>query len=161
MRYNLEFAKAQTIDKIDEVPEFFLTTWMRGLCYALSSNAWAWISLVLLALTLSLVLLFLLGRTSARRKSGFFCAIPALLLTVLCWSFARNQYNNFVRTDEAIVIKAVAAAKSSPSDDDAKDLFVIHEGTKVSLRDSVGSWRLISLSDGRQGWISENSIEII
>lgn len=42
-----------------------------------------------------------------------------------------------------------------------KDLFVIHEGTKVTILDEVGSWRNISLADGRQGWIPASDIEII
>ena len=161
VRYNLEFARSQTIDKIDQVPEFFLTSWMRTVCYSLPSNVWAVISLFLLAVTLALVLLFLLGRTSAGRKAGFFTAIAALLLTLLCWNYARMQYRDSVRQDEAVVVKAVVAAKSSPSDDSSKDLFVLHEGTKVSIRESVSTWLLVSIEDGRQGWISENSIEVI
>ena len=53
------------------------------------------------------------------------------------------------------------SAKSSPSAESSKDLFVLHEGTKVKILDSVGVWKNISLSDGRQGWIQESDMEII
>ena len=43
----------------------------------------------------------------------------------------------------------------------AKDLFVLHEGTKVKVIDSVGSWNNIELADGRQGWIPSSDIEMI
>ena len=55
----------------------------------------------------------------------------------------------------------VAPVKSSPSDGQTTDLFVLHEGTKVTVLDSVGAWRNIRLSDGRQGWIAAGDIEII
>ena len=53
----------------------------------------------------------------------------------------------------------VSSVKSSPSS--GKDLFVIHEGTKVKILDNVGDWQNISLADGRQGWIETSAIEII
>ena len=45
-RFNLEFASSQIQDRIDDVPEFFLKSWMRNLCYVMSSNVWAVLSLV-------------------------------------------------------------------------------------------------------------------
>ena len=53
----------------------------------------------------------------------------------------------------------VSSVKSSPSS--GKDLFVIHEGTKVKVLDNVGDWLNISLADGRQGWIESSALEVI
>ena len=58
-------------------------------------------------------------------------------------------------------MRPVSSVKSSPSADTAKDLFILHEGTKVRLLDSVGGWDNIELADGRQGWIRHSDIEII
>ena len=55
----------------------------------------------------------------------------------------------------------MTTVQSSPGRDSAKDLFVLHEGTKVKLLDSVGSWRNIELADGRQGWLPEADLEVI
>ena len=63
--------------------------------------------------------------------------------------------------DEAIVMKPVAAVKSSPSSESSKDLFILHEGTKVTIIDQVGNWNNISLADGRQGWLPAMDMEII
>ena len=65
-----------------------------------------------------------------------------------------------MKVDEAIVIAPVASIKSSPGDA-GKSIFVLHEGTKVSILDDLGEWRKIELSDGRQGWVLDNSIEEI
>ena len=53
------------------------------------------------------------------------------------------------------------SVKSSPGADASKDLFILHEGTKVKIVDSVGSWYNIELADGRQGWMQVSDIEII
>ena len=161
VRYNLEFARSMTQDRIDEVPEFILKTWMRKVNYLMSSNAWAWCSLFLLALTLGLALLFLLGPTAGSRRTGFFTGIAALLLTLLCWGFARSQKADAQRHDTAIVMRPVTSVTSSPSSDAAKSLFILHEGTKVKVLDSVSGYTDIELSDGRRGWIPSGDIEVI
>ena len=161
VRYNLEFARSLTQDRIDEVPEFILKTWIRKMGYLLSSNAWAVLSLVLLALALALVLLFLLGPSAGARRAGFFAGIAALLLALMGWGFARSQKAGAERHDAAIVLRPVTSVTSSPSADAAKSLFILHEGTKVKVLDVVSGYTDIELSDGRRGWLPSADIEII
>ena len=54
----------------------------------------------------------------------------------------------------------LVSGKSSP-DASGTDLFVLHDGTKVSFGDEVGGWFEIRLSDGNKGWIPGNSLKII
>ena len=160
-RFNLEFAEGLVQDKIEAVPEFFLSIWARKLCWLLPSDVWAALFLVLLAATLGCVLLFLLGRSVAARKGGFIAGIVALVLTLLCAAFAFWQRDDYRKADSAIITRAVTTVQSSPGRDSAKDLFVLHEGTKVKLLDSVGDWRNIELADGRQGWLQSSDLEVI
>ena len=160
-RHNLEFAKSLTQDKIDTVPEFFLRSWMRKLCWTLPSDIWAWLSLVLLAGVLALVLLFLLARGSAARKWGFFGGVVVLILLIFTLLFASWQKRDYLRADDAVVMRPVVSVKSAPSQMDTKDLFILHEGTCVQVLDSVGEWCDVRLSDGREGWLKSSEIEII
>ncbi len=160
-RYNLEFTSNFVQDKIEPVPEFILKSVARKVCYVMSSNAWAVIFLVLLAAALMMGLLFLLGSSVGKRRAGFYCGIVLLLLSAGALSFSVWQKSDSVKTDTAIVMSPVSSVKSSPSSGSSKDLFVIHEGTKVTILDEVGTWRNISLADGRQGWIPASDIEII
>ena len=42
-----------------------------------------------------------------------------------------------------------------------KDLFILHEGTKVALENSIDEWAEIRISDGRKGWVPvESFVEI-
>ena len=160
-RFNLDLAAAQVQDRIDSVPEFFLVGWARSFCYLLSSDAWAVLSCILLALALAALLIFLLSQGSGARKAGFFSALILALLFLLAVSAAGWQKSEFERADEAIVMKPVVPVKSAPSRGDSKDLFILHEGTKVRIIDSVGDWNNVSLSDGRQGWMPSETLEII
>ncbi len=160
-RYNLEFTGNFVQDKIEPVPEFILESMARKLCYVVDSNTWAVMFLVLFAAALTMWLLFMLGSSAGRRRVGFYSGIALLLLSVVALDFSFLQKSDSEKTDAAIVMSPVSSVKSSPSDGSSKDLFVIHEGTKVTILDEVGSWKNISLADGRQGWIKTADIEII
>ena len=61
----------------------------------------------------------------------------------------------------AIVMRPVVSVKSSPSAESAKDLFILHEGTRVKVLDNVSGYSQIELADGRQGWLPTPDLEII
>ena len=157
-RFNLEFARSRVQDRIEEVPEFFLKTWGRKACWALSGTAWAVLFLVLLAGALAMLLLFLLGG-GGRRKFGFFGGIILILCALLSLRFALWQRSDALTHDEAVVVNAVTEVKSSPGS--GVSLFVLHEGTKVKVLEEIGGWDNIELSDGRQGWLQNDSVERI
>ena len=71
------------------------------------------------------------------------------------------QKKDYFSADEAVIMKPVTSVKSSPSTEATKDLFILHEGTKVKVVDQVGSWNNIELADGRQGWLPSSDMELI
>lgn len=157
-QHNLQLMNARIQDRIDVVPEFFLRKWMKDICYLMGSDAWAVLFLVFAGLTLALVLVFLLAPAVWARRTGFFTGIVTLLFAVASLSFSLWQRNDYFKADEAIVMKPVVSVKSAPSAESTKDLFILHEGTKVRVMDQVGSWSNIELSDGRQGWLSVENL---
>ena len=159
--YNLEFARAGIQDQIVEIPDFFLKRWVDTLSSLCSSNAWSGLAFALLALGLAMVLLFLLARSRAANRTGFVVAIVSLLLSLSCFLLASRQKSNYLRSDSAVVMTPVCTVKSAPSGDNAKDLFVLHEGTKVKILDTVDKWLNIELADGRQGWMLSSDLELI
>ena len=161
IKHNLQYANEFIQDNIESVPEFFLKEWFRAFARLLPADAWAVLFLVLLAAALALLLLFFLGRSTSARKAGFYGAIAAAVLCLLCILSSRTQYNQAVNSADAIIVRAVTSVKSSPSDGTAKDLFILHEGAKVHILDSVGEWINVELPDGRQGWLPQTDLEII
>ena len=159
-RYNLEIAEAQTMDKIAVVPQFFLKRWMRSLRSAMSCTAWSVISLVLLAFAFALLLIFLLGSRLPVRKIGFYGTIISALLFVATTAFAISARNTILNREQAIVMSSAISVKASP-DSDATDLFVLHEGTKVTITSEVEGWSEITIADGKKGWTEMSHLERI
>ena len=159
-RYNLEIAESQTKDKIAVVPQFFLNRWMQTIQRALSCTAWSVLSLLCLAVALALLLLFLLGSALSVRKVGFYGTVVALLLFVATISFAIAERNDILNREQAIVMSSAISVKSSP-DRAATDLFVIHEGTKVTISSQVEGWAEVTIADGKKGWTELSHLERI
>ena len=160
-RHNLEFLDYGIQDRIDPVPEFILKVWAKKVCWLMDSDSWTICFFILFALTLGLVLMFLLAPSAAGRRVGFFTGIVMLLLALASVSFAVWQKNDSMKSDRAVVMRPVVSVKSSPSSESSKDLFILHEGTRVTVLDRVGAWKNIELADGRQGWLPSDDIEEI
>ena len=88
-------------------------------------------------------------------------ALAAALLMILTLVFASWQRRDYFRADDAVVMRPVVSVKSSPSGADTKNLFILHEGTVVELLDTVGDWCNVRLSDGREGWLQKDEIDVI
>ena len=159
--YNLELMNTRIQDRIDPVPEFFLKKLLSAISYIMNSDAWAIVSIVLLGLTLAMALLFLLAPSVAGRRTGFFTGLALLVFMCFSLGFSMSQKKACMNADKAIVMRPVVSVKSSPSAEASKDLFILHEGTKVTVLDQVGTWNNISLADGRQGWLPAADMERI
>jgi tetratricopeptide (TPR) repeat protein len=160
IRHNLALAEAQTKDRIAEVPELFITRWVRTVRNLMSCTAWSIFSIVSFALLVAFGLVFLLARGIANRKLGFWGAFVALLLFVASTSFAVSERNEILTRDRAVVMSSALSVKSSP-DRSATDLFVLHEGTLLRIISTWGDWSEISIADGKKGWVESKSIEQI
>ena len=160
IRHNLEYAEQMTKDSIEEIPEFILTTWVRAVRGALSSTAWSVISLILLAAALAMALFYLLAQRLTLRKMGFYTMVITALLFILTSLFAWSEREMIVNSKEAIIMSSAVSIKSSP-DRAATELFVLHEGTKVSIGHEMAGWAEVRISDGRKGWVEQSRIEKI
>ena len=61
---------------------------------------------------------------------------------------------------DAIIMSGVVSVKGSP-DKSGTELFQLHEGTKVSIKSTLGSWTEIKLGNGNIGWVEQENIERI
>ena len=161
IRFNLQLARTKTIDKMVPQSEFFAVTWYRSLVNQMSVDGWAYTALALLALTIVLVLLYLFASPVWLRKVGFFGGLLALLFFLLANLFAWQQKQTLNHRDGAIIIQSAVPVKSTPATS-GTDLFILHEGTKVTVTDdTMQDWKEIRMPDGKVGWVETEQIEII
>ena len=161
IRFNLQLAQSKTIDKIIPESEMFFVTWYHALVNLMSVDGWARTALVLLALVIILSLAYLFSERIWLRKLGFFAGLFLLVLFVLSNIFAWQQKQNLVHRKGAIVMQPSVTVKSTPAKN-GTDLFILHEGTKVTITDAtMKGWREIRLADGKEGWMESNQLETI
>ena len=161
IRFNLQIARAKTIDKIVPESEMFFFTWYRSLVNLMSVDAWAWTALIALALLIVLLLVYLFSERIWLRKVGFFGGFVLLILFALSNLFAWQQKQDLLFRKGAIVVSPSVTVKSTPAKN-GTDLFILHEGTKVSITDgTMKGWMGIRIADGKEGWIESNMIEEI
>ena len=159
-RFNLELAKLQTVDKIVPVHEFFLTGWFNDVRDLQSSNAWTYWGIGCFLLMMAGVFLYTFSRKLWLRKIGFFGGIILLVFCVFSNIFAYRQKEKLELREHAIVFTPTVTVKGSPAES-GTELFVIHEGTKVKIRSTLGDWSEIEIADGNVGWLPTSSIEKI
>lgn len=160
IQFNLQLANTHVVDKIDVLPEFFLTSWWNRFIQLFSSNEWAYASMAAFVLGLVLLLIFFLSGKVVARKVSFWLAVLLIISSVFTFNFSRKQKWMAQNEPEAIIMTPSVVVKSSPSDN-GTELFLIHEGLKVKVSDKLGDWREIKMSDGNKGWIKESDLEVI
>lgn len=161
IRFNLQMARSKTIDKITPESEMFFITWGKSLVNIMGVDGWAYTAIISITLSLLLILIYLFGTKILVRKIGFWgsgCLFLLFLFSNIC---AYRQNKMLKNRDSGIIIVPSVTLKKTPSKV-SSDLFVIHEGTKVEIEDgTMAQWYMIRLADGREGWISASSLEVI
>ena len=157
---NLEQANRYTQDKIETIPDFFLIRWMKGFTNMLSINSWSWISIISFILLLSFILVFLFSTKIGLRKMSFYFSVILVFIAIVSFISASKQNNKLNKHKTAIVFSPSVTVKSSPNEN-STDLFIIHEGLKVTISDKLENWYEIKLSDGRVGWLQKEAVEEI
>lgn len=72
----------------------------------------------------------------------------------------KSAQNIHVENNFAIVTQKEVRVSNEPIPN-AVSKFTLHEGTKVKILQKVDTFYLIRLENGIEGWINENSIEVI
>jgi tetratricopeptide (TPR) repeat protein len=159
-RFNLSIAQQKVVDNVDVTSTFFLVQWVNNLGDLLPSNQWAMLSLAAFLLTLIMGLLYLFARSRYWRKISFNVAVFMLILSLISVGCAEKQSHKVMDSTGGIITDKSVTAKDTPSLN-AKDMFVLHEGTKVTIRDAISGWTEVELPDGNAGFIPSTSIEKI
>ncbi|MDY4527629.1 MAG: tetratricopeptide repeat protein [Parabacteroides sp.] len=159
-RFNLQVARQKTVDKIEPIGEFFLTRWIGTVEDVYSADGWAKWGVAFFVLFIGCLVLFFFSKWIRLKKIGFFAGICFLLISLVANLFADSQQDKLLHRADAIVFASTVTVKSSP-DASGTDLFILHEGTKVTIKSTLGEWSEIQLEDGNVGWMPSKEIQQI
>lgn len=161
IRFNLELARSKTVDKVTPSSEMFFVTWTQSLVNTMNEQEWARTGIIAFILTILTLSLFIFGKRIILKKVGFIAAICFFLITILANVFASEQKAELISHDNAIIMAPSVTVKSTPNES-GTDLFILHEGRKVMIKDNtMKEWKEIRLEDGNVGWVPTSVIEII
>lgn len=158
--HNLEFVSRYRLDTFDEVPTLFLGSWVQWFVQLFPEKTWSILALLFFIIIPSSLLVFLFSRQILLKKTGFISGLVALLLFVITFASAQSRYRDIVHPDTGIILAPSVVVRSSPSES-GTELFVLHEGTKIEMKEDISGWQNIKVPDGREGWILSGNFESI
>ena len=157
---NLIFAKRLALDSIEELPKSLLQKFNQNYLQKLNYNQWAWICVLFSFLAAILFLLFYFSEKPNKKRMYFVLSSISFLLLFSALAITFNQYSLDKNTKEAIVFSEEVIVKNAPTLN-SNDVFMLHEGAKVYVLDSVDNWKKIKLADGKIGWLLANEIKML
>ena len=161
IRFNLELAQSKAVDKVVPMSEMFFVTWIKSLANLMSEKGWAKLGIATFIMMLLALALYFFGKKITWKKMGFISAICFLLICIIANVFASNQKEKVLEHGTAIIMAPSVTVKSTPNET-GTDLFILHEGRKVMIKDNtMKEWKEIQLEDGNAGWVPASVIEII
>ena len=155
---NLKFAKKLTIDEIKEVPKVGFARLIQNFTGIFHYNTWAKISVgIAFAFLLSFIGYYFSQLTLSKRIyfAVMFILLVALVLSV---SAGMSEKDHFDNDRPAIVFSELSEVRSEPQKAGAA-IFLLHEGAKVYVIETLGQWKKIELTDGTEGWIDGSTIK--
>lgn len=169
-RFNLEFVNARITDRPGERGTLAGNILNATANFA-HSNTWAWFALGFFALTLAGIMAYLFVDVIALRKLGFFGGFVTLILCGLCIYFSFRSAAISMAKDVAIVTAPSTILSTAPRTprDRSQEAMLLHEGTKVTILDSVTSstdsvptkWYDVEVDNTHRAWINSKAVEII
>jgi len=159
LEQNLRMVRLRLVDQIQSPPVFFLTRWWNDLLSLFGLSVWlnaAFGSFLLMLLSAA----YYLSNRRRGRDNGHVLFILLLISWLGVGIIAADRFYLFETEQSGIILSNMVMVYAAP-EKDATELFVIHEGTRVEIERNSGDWYEIRLADGKRGWLTKSSFEII
>lgn len=160
-QFNLEMARSKTVDRVAEENEIFFVKWYKSFANLLSMQTWAIMAITSFVLFVCFLSAYIFSRKRSAKKLFFIVALVLAFISLCANLTANGQKNRLTNRKNAIIMTPSVVVRSTPSNN-GTELFVIHEGRKVSVSgNSIKNWIEIELEDGNVGWIEADALEVI
>jgi tetratricopeptide (TPR) repeat protein len=157
LQINSSFAQNMTIDAIEPLPESQLAQIQKLVLNFFTTDNWSKIALGFLWIFALLFLGYLFTHASRLKRTFFFISIASFVLFVGSLSIAFTKDNQFQQNLSAILFSPQIEVWSEPNEQ-GDLLFILHEGTRVQLIDSLAEWKKIRIANGSEGWMQNATL---
>ena len=157
--FNLQYARSQTLDKLEEQAASPFLTLLVTIRDALTFSELSALAFGLYWLLSGLIIALLVAPNRMRRRLVWFGILPVVGFLLLTGMVLMAQWRA-AAADEAILLATQAEAKTGPGAS-YSTLFEIHAGAKVVIQREKQDWVEIKLPNNVIGWIMQKDLERI
>ena len=160
IQHNLTLSRRMATDTIVPLGTSLSSRVIEAVSGIFSASTWGILAVIMAWCALMGFGFFMYGHGVGVKRISFYLFIVALALSGTF--LGMNRYINSKVNDchYGIVTASNVTIKSEPSDAGG-DAFVLHEGAKLSLDETVDKWYKIHIADGKMGWIPVWAVEKI
>jgi hypothetical protein len=135
-------------------------SWWDSFVNSKTADKWSAFAIFFLLTTSILLIVFRMANSSGRKQFFFISAAAVFLLAMffLLLAYSNDAYQN--NHQSAILFSSSASIKSAPTEN-AKDLFILHEGAKLYILAKENAWYRVRIENGNEGWVPETSVRVI
>lgn len=158
--FNLQIAQLRVVDKIP-TPEmdYFYQLW-QNIKNGLGLNLLTILTLSVYILFILLLIIKLFAKRSVLQSIIRYALTPTIIILVLISLLFGLRVRDDLTTHYGVILAHKVAITSSPAED-ATEVFALHEGVKVRIVATSGNFYRVRLSDGKDGWVKTESLQII
>lgn len=164
---NLEFVKGKIADRQLDESSILDRLW-GNIVTGLKADTWAWVSIILFAIFLAGALTYLFSSVVIVKKVSFFGGIVVFVVCALSIVISFAAANRATTDRYAVVLPPSAQLSTTPREarNQSEEAFLLHEGTKVEIVDSVtsnvdGKWYEVLVGPAKRAWIKATDVERI
>ena len=155
LKVNLALANTKVSDKLNEIDKG-LGAWFKKVEFMMPADKFTFLGLLL---WIGGFIGFLFSGIGILKKfkgiNYFLVSLGAILLL-----FGYLQYRILWNGSNAVILEGTVRVKSTP-DENSKDVYILHEGTKVNLHQITLDWYEISIDNENFGWVRVSEAEVI
>jgi len=157
-RENLEYVKRSLKDRIVPLYNGGFFKIIRTLLSYINLRITIYTEMIIFTLLIIFINLYIFFPFKRSKLKRFIFIISLLFIISFTLTFSYRSYTK--RKPRGIIVKEEIKVKDAPITE-SNTLFILHEGTEIKLIENRGEWIRLSLADGRQGWTSKDSAELL
>ena len=119
----------------------------------MNEKQWTTVNISLFFVFLIFVILFY--SRSNYRKLWLWFSIVFIILTFISGIIGFQSYKQKTNHNTAIIFTPTINVKSAP-DTKSNTIFILHQGTKITLLERSAQWQKIRIASGSEGWLKSN-----
>ena len=158
--HNIQFAQNMTLDAIETLPQTQLASVKQQLLQQISLQQWSYAIIVCIWLALLFFALYIISRSPLRKRLAFIAMLLTLFVGGGSFFGANASLDQKENVQYGILFSEEIQLYDEPNAR-SEVAFLLHQGAKVQILDSLQDWQKIRIANGAEGWVKGAAIRAL